>query len=419
MSVERALLKQSIDEWHELLTKARSSLLSRDLSPPLPTLDIGLALIGIRRCGKSYLAFELSKNFPVEKVLYYNFEDPLFYSYNEVDSLNQLLSVAEEYRAQKIELLILDEIHNVEGWERWLRKLIDQKRYKIIVTGSSAKMLSSEISTSLTGRVIEFKVAPLSFIETIKFKGAKIDSESSYLNALREMLTWGGFPEVVKLPIENRSILLKQYLGDIVLKDIISRYQIRNKRALDQILTYYLTNLSSLHSYNSIAKAFCVDVVTVSEYTSYLSDTFLIKEVLRYHPNLKVQSRDTKKVYIGDLGFRTVGARSNNDDTGKLLENLIFNELQRRGRDIYYFKGKQEVDFIIVENYKPTEIIQVCSSNLEDKDTWEREINATIEAQSELKLKTATILSYNREERIKSGSRIINIIPAYKWLNGL
>ena len=414
--MKRSLLKQSIDEWQDFYLKAQSFLLPRYLSPPMPSFDIGLALVGIRRCGKSFLAFELASKYPTDKVLYYNFEDPLFYTYNKVESLDELLSVAEEYNSLRIELLILDEIHNVDGWERWLRKLIDQKKYKIIVTGSSAKMLSSEIATSLSGRVIEFKVAPLSFNETLNFKKALNCEEKSNLFNLREMLTWGGFPEVVKLPFEQRAIVLKQYLGDIVLKDIISRYQIRNKRALDQILSYYLTNLSSLHSYNSIAKAFEIDISTVIEYSGYLADTFLIKEVSRYHHNLKIQSRDPRKVYIGDLGFRKVGARSVSDDTGKLLENLIFTELDRRGKEVYYYKGKQEVDFILVEQYKPYEIIQVCSSNLENKETWDREISATEEAMNNLGLNCGKILSYDREEVINSSYGKIHIIPAHKWL---
>ena len=147
-----------------------------------------------------------------------------------------------------------------------------------------------------------------------------------------------------------------------------------------------------------------------------LTEAFLVFEVFRYHSNLKVQSRDSKKIYIADLGFRKVGARSINDDTEKLLENFIYIELLRREKEVCYFKGKQEVDFVIVDNYKPIEVIQVCSSNLSEKKTWEREINATLEALEYFKLKSGLILSYDREETLEIENKIINIRPTYKWL---
>ena len=414
--MERSLLKQSIDEWHDLLEKSRNSLFDRQLLVPIPTLDFAVALTGIRRCGKTHIAFQMSKDIPISAILYYNFEDPLFYSDNKIENLDLLLSVAQEFRSEKISLLILDEIHVVDGWERWLRKLIDQKRYRIIVTGSSAKLLSSELATSLTGRAIEYRVWPLSLKEVIRFKGIKSNSSSELNSLLRETLEWGSLPEVVKLSIDNKKKLLRQYLNDILLKDVISRNQIRNKRALDQIITYYLTNISSLHSYNSISKAYAFDTVTALEYTRMLTEAFLVFEVFRYHSNLKVQSRDSKKIYIADLGFRKVGARSINDDTEKLLENFIYIELLRREKEVCYFKGKQEVDFVIVDNYKPIEVIQVCSSNLSEKKTWEREINATLEALEYFKLKSGLILSYDREETLEIENKIINIRPTYKWL---
>ncbi|MCA9749562.1 MAG: ATP-binding protein [Romboutsia sp.] len=398
------------------MEKSRNSLFDRELIVPHTTLDFAVALTGVRRCGKTHIAFQMSKDIPISQVLYYNFEDPLFYSNNKIENLDLLLSVAQEFRSEKISLLILDEIHVVDGWERWLRKLIDQKRFRIIVTGSSAKLLSSELATSLTGRAIEHRVWPLSLKEVIKFKGIKSESSSELNFLLRETLEWGSLPEVVKLSVDHKKKLLQQYLNDILLKDVISRNQIRNKRALDQIITYYLTNISSLHSYNSISKAFAFDTVTALEYTRMLTEAFLVFEVFRYHNNLKVQARDPKKIYIVDQGFRKVGARSINDDTGKLLENFIYIELLRREKEVCYYKDKQEVDFVIVDNYKPIDVIQVCSSNLSEKKTWDREIKATLEALEYFKLKSGLILSYDREETLKIENKIINIRPAYKWL---
>lgn len=414
--MNKALVKQSIDDWNNLLVSARETLIPRSHAPSLPTQDIALALIGIRRCGKTHLAFQISKELPSDNVFYYNFEDPLFYANNKVEHLDLLISVAQEFRSAKIKLLILDEIQVVDGWERWLRKLIDQKQYQIIITGSSAKLLSSELASSLTGRALEHKVWPLSFSEIISFKNIRPNSLNDHLSLLREVMQWGGLPEVVKLPAEQKNKLLSQYLNDITLKDVISRNKVRNKRALDQCITYYLTNISSLHSYNSISKAFGFDTVTASEYTMMLQDAFLIKEIPRYHNNLKIQSRDPRKVYTIDTGFRTVGARSVSDDTGKLLENIVLIELLRRNKQVYYFKEVQEVDFILVDRYKATDAIQVCDSNLLEEKLWKREIKALNEALTALNLNQGLIISKDREENISIEDKLIRIIPAHKWL---
>lgn len=414
--MDRTLLKQSLDEWHEWYLRALHSLTDRDALPiARPTQDLALALTGIRRCGKTHLAFQLSKNTPPDAVLYYNFEDPLFYSHNHVKHLDVLLSVAQEYRETRIELLILDEIHVVEGWERWLRKLIDQKRFRIIVTGSSAKLLSAELATSLTGRAIEYAVWPFSFSEYLSFKKLEPGTRDELRFHFREFLFWGGFPEVAKMEALQKKVLLQQYLGDILLKDVISRHEIRNKRALDQVVLYYLTNPSSLHSYSALAKAFGFDAVTAGQYTSMLQDAFFVFEVHRYHHNLKVQSRDAKKVYIGDAGLRVIGARSASPDYGKLLENAVFLELRRRKKDIYYFYEKAEVDFLTVEAYKPLELIQVCASDLSEGKTYIRETEALQEAMRATGLHEAVIITFDREEKIACPEGEIEMIPAVRW----
>lgn len=420
--MNKALLKQAIDDWTQFFSEARDSLTSRANVPELPSFDVALAITGLRRSGKTHLAFQISKQLKLEKILYFNFEDPAFYPNGTVHDIDLLISTASEFRNQKIELLILDEIQVVDGWERWLRKLIDQKRFRIIVTGSSQKLLSSELASSLTGRAIEHAVWPLSFLEYSDFKKSSTEKTNSKkaedkIRNFSQYLKWGGLPEVSKIKEKGKERLLKQYLSDLMLKDVISRNQVRNKRAIDQILTYYLTNISSLHSYSALAKAFELDTSTAADYSQMLKEAFLIHEVSRYHHNLKVQTRDSRKVYITDLGFRQVGARSISEDTGKLLENLVYIELRRRDKGIFYFKEKQEVDFIVVDKYKPKEAIQVCASDLRDEKTWTREISASKEAAKSLGLKECLIVSDNREENLKEEGIKIKIIPALKWFS--
>lgn len=409
-------LKISIDEWHKYYCTARDKSFSR-WTPKIPSVDLGMALTGVRRSGKTYSAIRASAEIEEEKVLYYNFEDPLFTLNNDVMQLDRLISIAQEYRKSAIELLILDEIQNVSGWERWLRKIIDQKRYRVIVTGSSAKLLSSELATSLTGRCLEYQIWPLSFSEFRKFRGMSGDSRLEMLPALREYITWGGFPEVVKEnDISIKKKILEQYFNDIIHKDIVNRNSIRNKKILDQICIYYLTNVSSLHSYSAIKKAFNIPTDTTQEYTQHLQDAFLIFEMMRYHQNLKVQSRDPKKIYAIDLGLRASIAKSVHDDTSRLLENMVYIEIRRLEKEVTYFKGNFEVDFVITENYKATEAIQVCY-DISQKETREREINAMLECLNELDLKNGLILTFDTEEKITMNGKTIEVMPIYRWLS--
>lgn len=413
--MDEFLIKKTIQEWQLVQKRIRDSSALRAVSIKPPTKKLARAIIGVRRSGKTTSAIQMFEEMNLDEVLYYNFEDPLFYPNASVHDIDQLISVAEQYSKVAIKILIFDEIQNIDGWERWLRKAIDMQEYKIVITGSSAKLLSKELATSVAGRALEHVVWPLSFAEFISFQNRKIDKEVHYLQALRDYLKWGGFPEVVLSQEGQKAEILKQYLSDIVYKDVVSRNEIRNKRALDQIIAFYFTNLSSLHSSSSLKKAFSIGLETAASYTEALSEAFLVFEVERYHNNLKVQVRDPKKLYVIDTGLRQVAARSREEDLGKLLENAVFLELKRLGKKVMYFKKTQEVDFVIVEGYKAVEAIQVCASDLRDPATNQRETAALLECMTELDLKKGQIITWDREQVIKIDKKIIEYLPAYKW----
>jgi uncharacterized protein len=419
MMVSRSELRFSIEEWDLTFRNSIEQLEARESVPEVKS-KFAAALIGVRRSGKTSLAMQMAKGYRSGEVLYYNFEDPVFYPSSELSDLDELLSVAEEFSKLPLKLLILAELQNVPGWERWARKIIDQEKYQLIITGSSASLLSRELATSIAGRALSYSVWPLSFREYLQFSGKQIADKERGLAQLRSYLEWGGFPEVVlEDDEETKKRILRQYLSDIALKDVISRYQIRSKRALDQIITFYATNLSSLYSYTAIKNAFGISVETVSDYTQALVDAFLFFEVSRYHHNLKVQSRDAKKVYCIDTGLRRVASASRQEDYGKLLENVVFIELMRRECEVYYYKGSQEVDFIVTQKYQPLVAIQVCASDMAEPGTYAREVAALEECLRELKLKQGTIVTLNREETIElKGGVTIACVPAVKWLLG-
>lgn len=410
-------LNKSIEDWHSFYKTKRDDLVER-LTPALPTPALAAALTGVRRCGKTSIGILMSKELAPDSVLYYNFEDPTFAFEQNPNNLSTLLDNAQQYRSDPIELLILDEIHNIPGWEKWLRMIIDQQRYRCIVTGSSAKLLSSEIATSLTGRCIEYKIWPCSYKEFCRIGleqlgGADRKMQNSYF---RRFLELGGFPEVVKNHKLSKN-LLGQYYSDIVLRNVVQRCEIRNARLLSQLAIYYFTNISSLHSYSSLAKAFGTSTEIVSRYTEALKDAFLLFEVERYNRNLKVQARDSRKIYAIDLGLRSSISRSSSADLGKELENVVYLELRRRGLEVMYFKENQEVDFLVLEHYQIISAIQVCISLNSSAKTREREVSALRECLRFTKLGSGIIITLNEDEIIEVEDGTIEVISAWRWFS--
>ena len=412
----RGELKKALQDWQQWLNKnshlivPRNSLLSQQK-------DLCLALTGVRRSGKSSMTVQLALG-RLKETFFFNFEDPIFFPGASVEVLDQLLSLYEEEKGKIPKLVILDEIQNVQGWERWVRKAIDLGHYQIVITGSSSHLLSSEIATAISGRVIEQTIWPLSLSEYLIFLGNTPSSKGAWLRALENYLRWGGFPKVILTPDENdRIILLKQYLSDIVLRDVVARHSIKNQKALHQIVSFYLTGLSCLHSYNSLRKAFEISIELASTLTGYLTQAFLVFEMSRYHPNLKVQARDPKKIYVIDTGLRTVSLQSDREDWGRLAENAVYLELRRRGKQAFYYKQAQEVDFVITELGKPIDAIQVCYSDLEDQETRNREINALLECLQTLELPSGKILTLSLEDMFFKEGKAIHLIPLYQWLS--
>lgn len=420
---DRNRIKYAIDDWAMWYARAAGQLIERKIDLHVTdklAVKKACAYVGVRRCGKTFSAIQASKNSNInpDRVLYFNFEDPLMLSEKGPAIFDEIISVYTEYSGHAPQFVLFDEIQNIKGWEKWVRKAVDLGRFRLHITGSSAKMLSSELSTAISGRNIEIPVWPLSFGEYLGFTAKKPKHRDEYLSAMREYINWGGFPEVaLAKETQDKKSILKQYVNDIMLKDIIGRHEIRSKNQLEHLIIYYFTNVSSPHSYNSVKKAIQINTETAADYTEFLADAFLFFEVRRYHHNLKVQSRDTKKIYCIDTGMRNVHSLSPfNDDLGKLSENVAYIHLRRQGKEVWYFKDKKEADFVITELGKPREVIQVCYSDLEDKDTREREIEGLIEALNYTKLKSGTILTLSREEKISLHGKNIEVLPLYKWL---
>ncbi len=374
-----------------------------------------LILTGIRRSGKSTILKQLMHE--KQKYCYVNFEDERFIDFKaqEFEQLNEVL--IEIYENPK--LYFFDEVQNIEKFETFVRRLQDQGN-KIIITGSNASLLSKEFGTRLTGRYRSFEIYPFSFMEYLSFKKIKPQKDWQYLTKkrvnlkkmLNEYIENGGMPEYLK---NKDKEYIKTVYENILYRDVIARYNIRRQKVLQELVNVLTTNISSPFTYNSLKTSLgLANSITVKEYISYLNNSFLFFELQRFDFSVKKQLNAPKKAYIIDSAFSQVMGFNISANKGRLLENLIFLELKRRNKEIYYHTGKGECDFLIKEGTKISEAIQVCYTI--DESNKEREINGLVESMKRFKLKEGTIITHEQEEEIKIEGRTIKVLPAFKWL---
>ena len=424
-----------LNDWnfwrHELETGvARKTYIDRfkDLS----TSNQVITVTGPRRAGKSYLMRQMglelmSKGVKKDNLLYVNFEDPRFTSL-DTQLMDQIFSTYKEFLTPQGEVTVLmDEVQEVEGWEKWIRMMHELKKAKLIISGSNAKLLSRELGTLLTGRHLDLSVFPLSFREFLSFNGFtpkdKIDltnQETDIKGLLRRYIEFGSFPEVV-LSQQKKEILLS-YFEDLVTKDLLKRFKIRKSQALKSLIKYYLSNVSNLTTFSSIEKSLELSTSTVEKFSGYLEDVYWIFFLKRFSFKVKEQEKSPRKVYAIDTGLcNTVGFRFS-ENIGKLAENIVFLELHRRqiqepDAELYYWKDAyhHEVDFVVKKGQKVSQLMQVCW-NVSDLKTKDREIRSLIRAMDELEKTDATIITeeYDAVEELKG--KKITYFSLWRWL---
>jgi hypothetical protein len=312
--------------------------------------------------------------------------------------------------------IFLDEIQNVEKWERFVRRIFEEG-YKIFVTGSNAKLLSSELATHLTGRYYKIELYPFSFAEFLKLNKVEhklitSEKESKILKNFDNYLATGGFPEYVK---NKNDESLKQIFEDILYRDILTRFRIREVKNFKMLVNYLFANFTGETNYNSLKNLLNFkSTTTVKNYVEFMRESYLVFELFKYDYSLKKQYVSNKKIYVIDNGMRNTVAFSISKDSGKLLENLIFLELIRRGGKIYYYRGKNECDFILKEKTKIKAAFQV-TKNI-NRNNEKRELDGLLEAMEKFNLKTGLIITESQEEERKINGKKIKIVPAWKWL---
>lgn len=424
-------LEEVITEFHKL---GLPEVKKRELS--LPTnVNKAVTVIGLRRAGKTYLLYqaiqELLQNSDLElkNFFYVNFEDNRLEGMSSRD-LSKIVELYRKYNPEaKTMYLFLDEIQNVTGWEKFVRRLLERRDARIFVTGSSSKLLSKEIATALRGRSLSYKLLPLSFREFLLFKGFRaeeplIEDERGVLKRhLDEYLQYGGFPEIVNFDIHLKLRTLREYLDMVVYKDLVDRYGIEKVGVMKGLIRLVVKNFSRRTSvrsfYNTLSSQTKVSKNLVYEYFSYLEDVGFVFPVKKFSFSERESQRSTSKLYVVDNGFPTIYGLK---DVGYRMENVVAIELLRRkyyfdpAIDIYYWhdRSQREVDFVVARGFEVRELIQVCYDF--DYNVRKRELTSLSKAARELRCNQLTVVTWDYEGVETAGKRKVKCIPLWKWL---
>lgn len=429
--MEKAI-EQIIREFHETQLPF---IVRRDLSIPFNLKKV-FVIYGLRRAGKTYYLYQLIQQFleqgySQKEVFYINFEDERLEGIKAKD-LSKIVELYYKFNPKtKIPLFFFDEIQEVEGWEKFARRLFEKTRAKIFLTGSSSKLLSQEIATTLRGRTLSYQLFPYSFKEFLRARHIIVrkvltEKEAGKIKkALEEYILYGGYPEIVDFPIREKLKTLKEYLDLIIYRDLVERFDIKKLSNLKLLLHGLIESFAkefSLRKYYNFLKSQGrrVGKNTLYFYFDALQEINFFFVIKKYARTLRAIEGSMPKVYLTDVGPLALFGK---EDFGRRIENLVAIELLREKeyKDIliesFYYKSpeRKEVDFIIKKRRKVKELIQVCYE-IDNYNVKEREINSLLKAAKDLKCNRLLVITmdFEGEETIKT--KKIAFIPLWKWL---
>jgi hypothetical protein len=415
--MDKLKLRELLLEQQEIFN-SMSNLIERDVNLDYFLKGEEVVIIsGIRRCGKSSLLKLISSKLNLTSV-YINFDDVRFTDF-KLENYQDIEEIILELYGNEV-IFYLDEIQNLPYWEKWVNGLYF-KKYKVFVTGSNSNLLSSEISTFLTGRNKVLKLNPFSFKEYLKLNLIEynldvlpISVKTKIKQLFNSYFELGGFPQILK---NNDILLSKQYFEDILNKDVISRYKIREQKELKDLMVFLFSNSGKIYSYSTLKSISGIkSLSTIKNYIDYFQNSFLIYSINRFDYYLKKQKISSNKVYLADNSFFKTISFNFSENFGKRMENLVFIELKRRNLGIYYHSSdKAECDFVIKEGLDIVSAIQVTKS-LSDIETKKRELKGLLEAMKTYNLKEGLILTEDEEGVETYEGKKINIKPIWKWL---
>lgn len=427
----------------EFLKRDLPEIVERELDLRSIRPGRAVAIIGPRRAGKTTYLFQrikaLRKDGKGERVLYLNFEDDRLFDLRLKD-LDRILGVFRELNPGSIDerlFLFFDEVQRVDEWESYIRRLLDTENAEVYISGSSSRLLSTEIATSMRGRSLSFIIMPFSFREFLAAKGRASElpitsKEKAMIRSdLREYMMYGGFPEVVlEDDGPSKLQLLREYVDMMLMRDVVERHGVRNVQVLRGMLVKLASSVStefSVNRYHGQLSSLGIKVGkrTLYEYLDHLEEAFAIVPVRRFSRKLIEIHQSLPKVYPIDMGMMTQTEGRSSEDLGKYMEATVAIELTRRRNDdplleFYYWKephGK-EVDFILKHGIYVTKLIQVCY-DIGSPETRSREVKALLKASGELDCEDLLVLTWDHEGAEETDGRTIRFQPLWKWLLGL
>jgi len=425
------IISQLIDDFHErklpeLVTR------NKEFSEVTGKADV---VIGMRRAGKTWFCYQkikdlIASGIKKEVILYINFEDDRLLEF----SVNNFQEILDVYFAKYPEhrngqcYFFFDEIQRIDQWEMFIRRLLDTENIQIFITGSSSKLLGSEIATSLRGRSLPIEIFPFSFEEYLKSLGLFSERPNTFgantvsvlRKAVKDYLEVGGFPEVQKLDRNLRIEILQGYIDSVLLKDIVERHKVGNILVLKHLVRHIMNSSGGQFSVNKFfntMKSMSIKCTKNSlyEYLDHLTDAFLFYKVPIHSRSEKSRQVNPAKIYTIDTGLLNAITFRNSYNYGFLLENMVFMHLRRGGYDAEYVNTKdgREVDFFTRHRISgETQLIQVCWE-MSDERTFARELKGLKSAMDELSLPTGTIVTWDDETVVEDR---IKVIPIWKWL---
>ncbi|HPL96617.1 MAG TPA: ATP-binding protein [Smithellaceae bacterium] len=425
------IISRLIDDFHE-----------RTLPEPVPRIKeffeiTGKAdvVIGMRRVGKTWFCYQkirdlVASGIKRERLLHLNFEDDRLLEFN-VGHFQEILDVYfgkyPEHRHTRC-FFFFDEIQRIDQWEAFIRRLLDTENIQIFITGSSSKLLSSEIATGLRGRSLPIEIFPLSFEEYLSFHGLLSERPKTFgantvallRKSIRDYLEVGGFPEVQNLERILRIEVLQGYIDAVLLKDIVERHKIGNVLVLKHLVRHIMGASGGQFSVNKFfntMKSLGIKCTKNSlyEYLDHLTDAFLFYRVPIHGRSERSRLIHPAKIYAIDTGLLNAMTVSNSGDYGRLLETMVYLHLRRRNDDVEYVVSKdgRETDFLARERISgERHLIQACWE-MSDKKTFARELAGLKRAMEDLSISSGTIVTWDDEAEIEEH---IRAIPVWKWL---
>ena len=396
--------KKEIEESEKKLSVTR---VSADIAPALP--EFARIITGIRRSGKSTL---VNQNFLKgnKKAFYLNFDDPALYGFSP-DDFPILEEAIERFQNENSgsKSVYFDEIQVVEGWEVFVNAQL-RKNNLVTVTGSNASLLSSELGSRLTGRHLDYELFPFSFEEFCLLKNVKKSAES-----FLDFLKLGGFPEYL---IYNRTEILKRLFEDILMRDVVVRYGIKDVRSIKLLSVYLASNCGNLVTGSKLsAQLGLKTTATILEYLSFFEQCYLFFFVPKFNYSSKAQTVNPKKVYCIDTGMIQNVTLSTNPDMGRMFENAVFIELRRRTKNIWYYSESAfECDFLYGKDSLPENAVQVCYELT--RENKEREVRGLVETCKKFPEVNPLIVTFNQKDKISYEGMIIEVVPAMEFFGG-